>query len=162
MQDADVLARLAELGIELPPPPMPVASYVPVVISGGLAHVAGQVPMIDGRVIHPGHLGQDVSIEDASTAARQSALQSLAALRSALGSFDRLRRIVSVTVYIAAAPDFIEHPRVANGASDLLAEVLGDAGKHARAAVGVSSLPLGSCIEVQLTAEVESAQAAKR
>ena len=155
MQDADVLARLAELGIELPPPPMPVASYVPVVISGAYAHVAGQVPMIDGRVIHPGHLGQDVSIEDASIAARQGALQSLAALRSALGSFDRLRRIVSVTVYIAAAPDFVEHPKVANGASDLLAEVLGDAGKHARAAVGVSSLPLGSCIEVQLTAEVE-------
>jgi enamine deaminase RidA (YjgF/YER057c/UK114 family) len=155
MHDADVLARLAELGIELPPPPMPVASYVPVVITGSRAYVAGQVPMIDGSVIHPGHLGQDVSIEDASIAARQGALQSLAALRSALGSFDGLRRIVSVTVYIAAAPDFIEHPRVANGASDLLAEVLGDAGKHARAAVGVSSLPLGASIEVQVTAEVE-------
>ncbi|MDP9330232.1 MAG: RidA family protein [Actinomycetota bacterium] len=155
MQDADVLARLAELGIELPPPPMPVASYVPVVISGSRAHVAGQVPMIDGRVIHPGHLGQDVSIEDATIAARQGALQSLAALRSALESFDRLRRIVSVTVYIAAGPDFIEHPKVANGASDLLVEVLGEAGKHARAAVGVSSLPLGASIEVQLTAEVD-------
>jgi enamine deaminase RidA (YjgF/YER057c/UK114 family) len=162
MHDAEVLARLEELGIELPPPPMPVAAYVPVVVTGSNAHVAGQVPMIDGRVIHPGHLGRDVSIEDAANAARQGAMQSLAALRSALGSFDRLRRIVSVTVYIAAAPDFVEHPRVANGASDLLVEVLGEAGKHARASVGVSSLPLGASVEVQLTAEVESAQAAKR
>jgi enamine deaminase RidA (YjgF/YER057c/UK114 family) len=139
-----------------------VASYLPVVISGSRAHVAGQVPIIDGKVIHPGHLGQDVSIEDAASAARQGALQSLAALRSALGSFDRLRRIVSVTVYIAAAPDFVEHPRVANGASDLLVELLGESGKHARASVGVSSLPLGASIEVQVTAEVDSAQAAKR
>ena len=157
MNDADVLARLRELGIELPPPSIPVASYVPVVVSGSLAFVAGQVPMIEGKIDHPGRLGENVSLEGGAAAAATAAVQALSVLRDALGSFDRLRRIVQVTVYVAATPDFIEHPRVANGASERLIEVLGDAGKHVRAAVGMSSLPLGSSVEVQVTAEVEPA-----
>jgi enamine deaminase RidA (YjgF/YER057c/UK114 family) len=154
MNDAAVLARLQELGLELPPAPVPVAAYVPVVVAGSLAFVAGQVPMADGRVEHPGHLGVDVSIGDGAAAAARAAMQALSALRAALGSFDRLLRIVQVTVFVASAPDFIEHPKVANGASERLIEVFGDDGKHARAAVGMSSLPLGASVEVQMIAEI--------
>jgi enamine deaminase RidA (YjgF/YER057c/UK114 family) len=154
MNDADVLQRIAEEGLELPAPPIPVASYVPVVVSGTLAFVAGQVPIIDGQVLHPGLLGDGVSVEQGIEGGRRAALQALSALRAELGSFDRLVRIAQMTVYIASTPDFAEHPKVANGASDLLVAVLGDAGKHARAAIGMASLPLGGCIEVAVTAEV--------
>jgi enamine deaminase RidA (YjgF/YER057c/UK114 family) len=154
MDDAQISARLTELGIELPPPPKAVASYVPVRMGGSTAYVAGQVPMVDGRVLSPGRLGDQVRIEDAAAAARQGALQALSALHDALGGFDRLARILQVTVFIAATPDFVDHPKVANGASDVLVEVLGEAGQHARAAVGMASLPLGASIEVAVTAEV--------
>jgi len=147
--------RLTELGIELPPPPQPVASYVPVVVSGGFAFLAGQGAMEEGRILFPGHVGADVSIEDARAAARRCALQALAALKSELGSLDRLKRIVNVTVYVASAPGFTEQPQVANGASDLFVEVMGDAGRHSRAAVGVAELPLGMPVEVVVTAEVQ-------
>lgn len=157
MDDAGVLQRIAELGLTLPSPPKAVAAYMPVKVAGTVAHVAGQVPMVDGRVMHPGHLGEHVRVEDAAEAAAQAALQALSALREALGGFDRLRGIAQVTVYIAAAADFVDHPMVANGASELLASVLGDPGQHARAAVGMSSLPVGSCVEVQVTAEVDPA-----
>jgi enamine deaminase RidA (YjgF/YER057c/UK114 family) len=155
MNDDAILARLFELEIELPPPPKAVAAYVPVRLTGGVAHVAGQLPMIDGELQHPGLLGDDVSVEDGAAAARRSALQALSALRSALGSFDRLRGIAQVSVFIAATPGFTEHPVVANGASEVLVEVLGDAGKHARVAVGVASLPLGASVEVGVTAEID-------
>jgi enamine deaminase RidA (YjgF/YER057c/UK114 family) len=155
VNDADVLQRIADQGLELPPPPVPVAAYVPVVVSGGLAFVAGQVPIVDGRVLHAGLLGGEVSVEQGHEGARRAALQSLSALRAELGSFDRLRRIVQVTVYIASTPDFGDHPKVANGASELLVAVLGEEGKHARAAIGMASLPLGGCIEVVVIAEVE-------
>jgi enamine deaminase RidA (YjgF/YER057c/UK114 family) len=154
MNDTELLQHLTDLGHELPPPPRPVASYVPVRIAGGTAYVAGQVPMVDGVVTSPGLLGREVAVAEGRAAARQAALQSLSALRDALGSFDRLLGILQVTVYIASAPEFDEHPIVANGASDLLVEILGDAGKHARAAVGMASLPLGACVEVALIAEV--------
>jgi enamine deaminase RidA (YjgF/YER057c/UK114 family) len=154
VNDADVLQRIADQGLELPPPPMPVAAYVPVVVSGTLAFVAGQVPIIDGQVMHPGLLGGEVSVEQGFEGGRRAALQALSALRAELGSFDRLRRIVQVTVYIASTPEFGEHPQVANGASELLVAVLGEEGKHARAAIGMASLPLGGCIEVAVTAEV--------
>jgi enamine deaminase RidA (YjgF/YER057c/UK114 family) len=155
MDDAEVLQRLAALGVELPPPPQSVAAYIPVRIVGSTAHVAGQVAMADGKVVNPGRLGEHVSVEEGQEASRRAALQSLSALRAALGSFDRLRGIAQVTVYVAATPDFIEHPRVANGASELLVDVLGETGKHARASVGMSSLPLGASIEVVVTAELE-------
>ena len=154
MRDADVLRRLEELGLELPPAPEPVASYVPVVRSGQLAFVAGQIAMVDGQLLHPGRLGAQVTIEMGQASAARAALQTLSALRRELGSFDRLARILQLTVYVAADPEFVEHPTVANGASDTLADVLGEEGRHARAAVGVASLPLGASVEVAMTAEV--------
>jgi enamine deaminase RidA (YjgF/YER057c/UK114 family) len=110
--------------------------------------------MVDGALVVTGRLGEGVRVEDAVAGARRAALQSLSALRDGLGSFDRLERIVKVDVFVASTPDFVEHPAVANGASELLVEVLGEAGRHARAAVGSSSLPLGSAVEVAVTAAV--------
>lgn len=147
-------ARLAELGVELPPAPAPVASYVPVALAGELAFVAGQIPMQDGVVLFPGRLGDEVSIEQGQAAARRCALQALSALREALGSLDRVEAIAQVTVYVAGVAGFSDQPRVANGASDALVEVFGEAGKHARAAVGVAALPLGAPVEVAVTARV--------
>lgn len=146
--------RLSERGIELPPVQTPIASYVPVKVAGGLAFVAGQVARVDGAVMHPGQVGAEVSVEQAQAAARLCALQALAALREALGGFDRLVGISKVDVFVASAPGFNDQPAVANGASDVLAEILGDAGVHARAAVGVVELPLGACVELALIAEV--------
>jgi enamine deaminase RidA (YjgF/YER057c/UK114 family) len=155
MRDADILERLGELGLELPALPEPVASYVPVKRAGALAFVAGQVAMVDGRLLHPGRLGQHVSVEMGQEAAARAGLQALSAIRDHLGgSLDRLVQILQVTVYVAADAEFIEHPTVANGASDALVAVLGPEGRHARAAVGVASLPLGACVEVAVTAEV--------
>jgi enamine deaminase RidA (YjgF/YER057c/UK114 family) len=156
MNDAEISARLSELGIELPPPPKAVAAYVPVRVAGTVAHVAGQVPMQGGILMNPGHLGGNVVVEEGQAAARQAALQALSALRDALGGFDRLEGITQVTVYIASTADFVDHPTVANGASEVLAEILGEPGKHARAAIGMSSLPLGACVEVQVTAQLTS------
>ncbi len=159
MDDAQIIRRLSELEIELPPTPKPVASYVPVRIAGDTAYVAGQVPQVDGALMHPGRLGDpaaNVTVEEGAAAARQAALQALAALRDALGGFDRLAGISQVTVYIASAPDFVEHPVVANGASDALVSILGEEGRHARAAIGMASLPLGACVEVAVTARLET------
>lgn len=154
MRDADVLQRLGELGLELPPAPEPVASYVPVTRAGPIAFVAGQIAMVDGQLLHPGRLGVQVTIDMGQTSAARAALQSLSALRDHLGTLDRLVRILQLTVFVAADPEFIEHPKVANGASDTLVEVLGPEGRHARMAVGVASLPLGASVEVAMTAEV--------
>jgi enamine deaminase RidA (YjgF/YER057c/UK114 family) len=155
MNDAEILDRLAALGLELPDPPAAVASYLPCVVQGSIAYVAGQVPIVDGSIVNPGVVGDRVSLDEAADAARLAALQALSALRDALrGSFDRVERIVKVMVFVAAVPGFVDHPKVANGASDLLAGVLGDGGRHARAAVGVTSLPLGACVEVVVTAAV--------
>jgi enamine deaminase RidA (YjgF/YER057c/UK114 family) len=158
VDDERILQRLSEIGEELPPLPMPLASYVPVVVSGSTAFVAGQVAMVDGVLVHPGLLGESVTVAEGAAAARQAALQALSALRHELGGFGPLQRISQVTVYVAATPGFIEHPEVANGASELLVEVLGEAGKHARAAVGMSSLPKGTCVEVAVIAEVSPAE----
>jgi enamine deaminase RidA (YjgF/YER057c/UK114 family) len=157
VNDADVLRRVGELGLELPPPPVPVASYVPVTQTGSLAFVAGQVAMVDGHVLHAGKLGKEVSVEMGQESAARAALQALSALRHHLGgSLDGLVRILQLTVFVAADTEFIEHPRVANGASDLLIALLGPDGRHARAAVGVASLPLGASVEVTITAEVSA------
>jgi enamine deaminase RidA (YjgF/YER057c/UK114 family) len=155
MRDADVLRRLEELGLELPPAPVPVASYVPVTQTGRLLFVAGQVAMIDGHLLHAGRLGQQVSVEMGQEAAGRAALQALSAIRDHLGgSLDRLERLLQVSVFVAADADFVEHPKVANGASDTLIAALGPDGRHARAAVGVASLPLGASVEITVTAEV--------
>ncbi len=149
-----VEGRILQLGLELPPPPQPVASYVPVVVSGGLAFLSGQVPMAEGRLLWTGRLGAELDVEGGAQAARRCALQGLSALREALGSLDRVRRIVKVTVWVASAPGFTDQPKVANGASDLLVEVFGELGRHARAAVGAPELPLGAPVEMDLIAEV--------
>jgi len=154
MDDTAILARLLELDLELPPPPTALAAYIPCVVHDGVAFVSGQVPFVAGSVMHPGHLGDRVTIEEGAAAARQAALQALSVLRDALNGFDRLQRLLQVTVFVASTPDFVDHPKVANGASELLVQVLGEQGGHARAAVGMSSLPLGVCVEVALTAAV--------
>jgi enamine deaminase RidA (YjgF/YER057c/UK114 family) len=146
--------RLAELGIILPPPPQPVASYVPVKVVGDLAWVAAQIPMQDGAVTVAGKVGGEVTTDDANAGARRCALQALAALQAALGTLDRVKGIVKLDVFVASAPGFTDHPKVANGASDLLVEVFGDEGRHARAAVGVPELPLGAAVEVALLVQV--------
>lgn len=146
--------RLAELGIILPPAPQPVASYIPVKVVGDLAWVAGQIPMKDGAVTVAGKVGGEVTIDDANAGARRCALQALAALQAALGTLDRVKGIVKLDVFVASATGFTDHPKVANGASDLLVEVFGDEGRHARAAVGVPELPLGAAVEVALLVQV--------
>jgi enamine deaminase RidA (YjgF/YER057c/UK114 family) len=155
MDDTQIDRRLSELGLELPPPAKPVAAYIPVKVAGSTAYVAGQVAFVDGEVLHPGRLGDSVSVEDAAETAGRASLQALSVLREALGGFGRLRGIAQVTVYVAAAPDFRDHPKVADGASTMLVDVLGEEGRHARAAVGMASLPLGTCVEVAVTAEVD-------
>lgn len=154
MRDEQILARLDELGLALPPPPAALAAYVPCVVHAGMAWVAGQVPMMDGKPAPSGRLGDGVTVAEGAAGARRAALQALAVLRDALGSFDRLDRIVQVSVFVAATADFVEHPTVANGASELLVDVLGEAGRHARVAVGATSLPLGAAVEVAVTAAI--------
>ena len=146
--------RLSESGIELPPVATPLASYVPVHLAGELAFVAGQVPLDGGTPTITGRVGDEVSLEDAQAAARRCALQAVAALRSALGSLDRVAAIVKVEVFVASPKRFTDQPKVANGASDVLVEIFGDAGKHARTAIGVTALPLGVPVEVAVTARV--------
>jgi len=150
-------SRLAELGIDLPAAPSPVASYVAVAVSGSLAFVSGQVPTSGGALMWTGRLGEDLDVRAGAQAARRCALQALSALRDALGSLDRISRVVKVTVWVASADGFTEQPQVANGASDLLVDVFGQAGKHARAAVAAPVLPLGSPVEVELIVEVQAA-----
>ena len=146
--------RLQELGIELPPAVAPLASYVPVKRGPGVAYVAGQVPLEDGTPVATGKLGAEISLERGQELARRCALQALAVLREELGSLDAVKQVLKVTAFVACTPDFSDQPKVANGASDLLAEVFGDAGKHARAAVGCPSLPLDVPVEVELIVEI--------
>ncbi|AZI36479.1 hypothetical protein NT2_05_00340 [Caenibius tardaugens NBRC 16725] len=139
--------KLAELGIVLPEPAAPVAAYVPVVIHDGLAHVSGQIPFENGQLI-TGKLGEDIGLERGVTAARACGLMILAQLKAALGSLDRVERVVKLGGFVNGVPGFTDQPRVVNGASELMVEVFGDAGRHARSAVGVASLPLGVAVEV--------------
>jgi enamine deaminase RidA (YjgF/YER057c/UK114 family) len=147
--------RLNELGIELPQAAAPVAAYVPVVISGGLAHVSGQLPFVDGQLVK-GRLGESVTLEEGVAAARACGLMLLAQLKAALGSLDRVERVVKLGAFINSAGEFIDQPKVANGASELMAEVFGEAGKHARSAVGVPVLPLGAAVEVDAIVAVRA------
>ncbi|MGE4063986.1 MAG: RidA family protein [Rhodospirillaceae bacterium] len=147
--------RLKQLGITLPPAASPVANYVPFVKTGNLVFVAGQIPLLNGAVHYTGIVGQDVTVEEAINAARLCALNILAQAKTACdGDLDRIVRVVKLTGFVAAGPHFAEHPKVINGASDLMVEVFGDAGRHARAAVGSSSLPRGVPVEVDAIFEV--------
>jgi enamine deaminase RidA (YjgF/YER057c/UK114 family) len=147
MTDAEIDAKLADLGLALPEPAAPVAAYVPVVVAGGLAHVSGQLPFIDD-VLVTGRLGADVSTGEGYDAARACGLMILAQLRAALGSLDRVERIVKLGAFVCSTADFTDQPKVANGASELMAAVFGEAGRHARSAVGVPALPLGAAVEI--------------
>lgn len=148
-----VSERLVELGIELPAVVPPLAAYVPATVHGGLVYTAGQLPMIDGALPATGKVGEGdglVPPADAQSYARQSALNAIAAAAAAAGGVDHLGRVVKVTGFVASVPDFTGQPAVINGASNLLGEVFGDAGIHARSAVGVSVLPLDSPVEVEV------------
>ncbi|MBV9831787.1 MAG: RidA family protein [Marmoricola sp.] len=146
--------KLQELGLTLPDVVPPVAAYVPAVRSGQHVFTAGQLPMRDGSLMSTGKVGAEVSEADATAAVQQCALNALAAVRSVVGDLSAVKRVVKAVVFVASAPDFTAQPKVANGASELLGEVFGDAGVHARSAVGVAVLPLDAPVEVELVVEV--------
>jgi enamine deaminase RidA (YjgF/YER057c/UK114 family) len=146
--------RLTELGLSLPAVTKPLASYVPAVVTGDLVYTAGQLPLVDGVLPATGKVGAEVSPDDAAGYARICALNALAAAASVIGSLDRVTRVVKVVGFVASAPGFTAHAGVMNGASDLLGEVFGEAGKHARSSVGVAVLPLDAPVEVELILEI--------
>lgn len=146
--------RLAELGLVLPKVTAPLAAYVPALRTGNYVYTAGQLPMADGKLLATGKVGGEISAEEAAALARTCALNALAAVASVTGGLEAITRIVKVTGFVASAPDFTGQPLVVNGASELLLAVLGDAGRHARSAVGVAVLPLDAPVEVELIAEV--------
>ena len=142
-----IQSRLDELGIKLPEAAAPVASYVPVAVHGDLAYVSGQLPFIDGELV-TGRLGEGVSLEDGMAAARACGLMILAQLQGARIPLDRVERVIKLGAFVNCTADFTDQPKVANGASELMFDVFGEAGRHSRAAVGVPSLPLGAAVEV--------------
>jgi enamine deaminase RidA (YjgF/YER057c/UK114 family) len=146
--------RLAELGLTLPPVAAPQAAYVPAVRTGAYVYVSGQVPVVDGKLPATGKVGAEVSPADAAGLARICVLNAIAAAAAAAGGLDRIRRIVKVVGFVASAPGFNGQPLVVNGASELLIEVFGEEGRHARSAIGVAELPLDAPVEVELIAEV--------
>lgn len=150
----NVVTRLADMGIELPAAAAPVASYVPVVVHGGMAYVSGQLPFIDGKLV-TGKLGSDLGTERGIQAARACGLMILAQLEAS-DLLDKVARIVKLGGFVASTPDFSDQPKVANGASDLMVEAFGDAGKHARSAVGVPVLPLNAAVEVDAIIALKS------
>lgn len=147
--------KLRRMGLELPEPPKPVASYVPCVRAGNLLFVSGQVPREKGVLRFSGHVGGNLNVEEGRQAARICALNGLSAVKQELGSLDRVRRIVKLTGFVASAAGFTDQPKVVDGASVFLVELFGEKGQHARAAVGVNELPLGSAVELEMIVEVE-------
>lgn len=146
--------KLTELGLELPPAAAPVGAYVPAVRSGNLVFTAGQLPMVAGELTASGEVPGDVSLEDAQVAARQAALNALAAVAGLVGSIDCITRIVRVNVFVNSSAGFTDQAKVANGASEMLAEVFGEAGRHTRCAIGAAELPLDAAVELDMVVEV--------
>ena len=147
--------RLTELGLEIPKAPAPAANYVPFIIAQNLIHISGQVPLWQGKLQYIGTVGDDLSLDDGYQAARLCGINLIAQMRAACdGDLDKIKRIVKLGGFVNATPNFTDHPKVINGASDLMAEVFGDAGKHARFAVGAVSLPLGVAVEVDGIVEI--------
>ena len=155
MAMGDIELKIKKLGLTLPEAPKPVAAYIPAKQSGNLVFTAGQLPMVNGELVSKGLLGQDVEIEEANKAARICTLNALAAIKGVIGDLDRIKQIVRVVGYVASVPTFTQQPAVVNGASELLLEIFGEAGKHARSAVGMTVLPLNASVEIELTVEVE-------
>jgi enamine deaminase RidA (YjgF/YER057c/UK114 family) len=150
-----VAARLEDLGLVLPPVPTPAGAYVPAVLDGGLVWTAGQLPLVAGALPLTGLVGQDVTVEAAQALARTCVLNALAAIGS-VADLDAIERVVKVVGFVASADGFTQQPAVVNGASELLGEILGDAGKHARSAVGVAALPLGAPVEIELVVRLKA------
>lgn len=150
-----VEARLAALGLELPEVATPAGAYVPAVISGNLVFTAGQIPLVDGKLMAEGRLGAEITAEAGKEIAQRCALNAIAAVKSVLGDLGRVKKVVKVVGFVASTPEFTAQPGVVNGASELLQAVFGDAGIHARSAVGVAVLPLNSPVEVELIVEFE-------
>jgi enamine deaminase RidA (YjgF/YER057c/UK114 family) len=152
----DFVKRLADLDITLPPPSTPVANYVPWMISGKTIYVSGQIPLVNGKSKFDGVLPENLSIEEKTQEARQCAINIITHLRDACnGNLSRIKRIIKLTGFVASTPDFKDHPKIINGASDLMVAIFGEKGRHARVAVGVASLPLGVSVEIDAIAELE-------
>ena len=149
--------RLAELGLTLPPVAVPLAAYIPAIVSAGQVLTAGQLPTVQGALVATGKVGGEVTPEQAAQAARVAVLNALAAAASEAGGIDNIRRIVRLVVYVAGVPEFTGQPQVANGASELLGEIFGQLGRHVRSAVGVASLPLDAPVELELVVEASAA-----
>ena len=147
--------KLKELGFELPPAPKPVAVYVPAVEAGGYVYTSGQLPFVNGELKYIGRLGEEISEEQGCEAAKICALNCLSAVKGIAGSLDNIERIVKVTGFVNSTPDFTRQPGVINGASELLGKIFGEAGLHARSAVGVAQLPLGAACEVEMIVKVK-------
>jgi enamine deaminase RidA (YjgF/YER057c/UK114 family) len=152
---SEIEVKIGQLGLNLPDIPIPLAAYVPAKQTGNLVFTAGQLPMVNGELITKGLLGQDVEIEDAKNAARICTLNALAAIKGVIGDLDRIKQVVRVVGYVASIPTFTQQPAIVNGASELLLEIFGEKGKHARSAVGMAVLPLNASVEIELTVEVE-------
>jgi enamine deaminase RidA (YjgF/YER057c/UK114 family) len=148
-------ARLAELGLELPNPTKPTANYVPAVRVGNLLFVSGHGPQRDGKMHFVGKIGQDLTVEEGYRAAQSVALKCLASVREVLGDLDRVKRVVKLLGMVNCTPDFEQHPQVINGASDILVNLFGEEGRHARSAVGMNALPRGISVEIEMILEVE-------
>jgi len=148
--------RLSELGITLPQAAAPVAAYVPAVEHGGLLHISGQISFAEDGSLIKGRLGEDMDVEAGQAAARRCGIMLLAQMKASLGSLDRVERIVKLGVFVSSTPSFTDQPKVANGASELVQQVFGEPGRHARSAVGVAALPLGVAVEVDATVAVKA------
>jgi enamine deaminase RidA (YjgF/YER057c/UK114 family) len=142
--------KLKELHLELPLPPQPLATYVPSVLAGNILFLSGVLPMRDGQLVFSGKLGRDLTVEQGMEAARLALLNALAIAKQALGTLDRIMRVVKVVGYVASAEGFVQQPQVLNGASDLLVEIFGESGRHARVAVGAAELPRGASVEIEM------------
>ena len=147
-------AKLKQLGIEVPEAPKPLAAYIPVIKTGNLVMTAGQLPMQNGELKSKGKVGVDVSVEQAQNAAQICALNCLSVIKSEIGSLDYIKRIVKLTVFVNSADGFTSQPQVANGASEFIVNIFGEAGKHVRAAVGVNELPIDASVEIEMIAEI--------
>ena len=146
--------RLAELQLQLPAVPAPVAAYVPATVIGDQVLTSGQLPFVDGVLAYVGKVGQEVNLEEATRAAQLCILNALSAAAQVAGGLDKIKRVIKVTVFVATTSDFVDQPKVANGASELLVSLFGDAGRHVRSAVGVAVLPLNAPVEIEITCQL--------